>query len=62
MILLIFLFFGAFFIISSNNLHLSDKTEAEKFVYEYSTWVSKLFENGASIAGYAVKSDWLPQT
>jgi hypothetical protein len=61
MILLMFLFFGAFFIISNQNLHLSDKQDSLEFGQEYYNWASKLFDNGKSIIGHAINSDWIPE-
>jgi hypothetical protein len=60
MVLLMFLFFGAFFIISNQNLHLNNEQESAKFWNSYYTWASKLFDNGKSVVGYVVKSDWMP--
>jgi len=61
MILLMFLFFGAFFIISNQNLHLSDEQDSVKFGQAYYNWASKLFDNGKSVMGYVVKSNWMPE-
>lgn len=60
MFLIIFLLVGAFFIISQNNLALSQQGNFQKFVGLYSTWFGKLAGNGVNIAGYVVKMNWLP--
>ena len=60
--LMMFLFLGAFFIISNENLHLAKKTEFIKFGNGYYSWIGGLFGNTVSVIGYAVKSDWLPSS
>jgi len=60
MILLMFLFFGAFFIINNNNLHLNEKNQQDKFWHEYYNWASELFDNGKSVVGYVINSNWIP--
>lgn len=62
MILVLFLFLGAFFIISNENLHLSNKIEAKTFASLYYNWFFDLFSNAHGIAGYAIKSEWLPSS
>lgn len=62
MILAIFLFLGAFFIVSNENLHLSNKAEAKTFGSLYYNWFLDLFSNVHGVVGYAVKSEWLPDS
>ncbi|MEK6893016.1 MAG: hypothetical protein AABX07_02330 [Nanoarchaeota archaeon] len=59
-ILLIFLFFGAFFIVSNENLYLKKHDDFSKFYSLYYNWISNIFSNAKSISGYIVKFDWLP--
>lgn len=59
-IVILFLLFGAFFIISNGNLHLSDKKEAMQFGRVYYSWFGSLFSSVKNTVGYAVKSEWLP--
>ena len=62
-IIAIIMFFciGAFFIISNNNLALKDENQFKQFSAQYYDWMSKLFDNGKSLSGYIIKSDWLPE-
>ncbi len=61
-VLLVIMFFliGAFFIISENNLALSKPGNSDKVIELYSDWLSHIFDNSRSLAGYVVKMDWLP--
>ncbi len=61
-ILVLFLLLGAFFIISNENLHLANKSEAMQFGRVYYSWFGDLFLNAGNVAGYAVKSEWLPSS
>ena len=55
-----FLFLGAFFIISENNIDLKQDTEVRKFGGFYYEWIVSLFDNSKQIAGYVIKAEWLP--
>jgi len=55
-----FLFIGALFIVSTQNLHLSDKAELDTFIGLYNGWLSGIFDNFKYISSYVVKSEWLP--
>ena len=59
-ILLIFLILGALFIIGNENLALKDRENFDKFTDLYYDWLSTLFENGKTITGYIIDSEWLP--
>lgn len=59
-IALIFLLFGAFFIVSNENLHLSDKDDLSRFAGLYYDWFGGLFKNLGKITGYIGKISWLP--
>jgi len=60
MFILIFLFIGAFFIISNENLKLNDKEDLNMFFKMYSGWFDQLLGNSKTAAGYVVKMEWLP--
>jgi len=57
---MIFLFIGAFFIISNENLKMNSKENILYFFKEYSTWINKLFNNTKVVVGYVIKMYWLP--
>jgi hypothetical protein len=59
-ILIKFLFIGALFIVSNNNLYLSNSQDMSTFTELYYNWVDGLFDNTKQLAGYVVKSEWLP--
>ncbi len=61
MLIVIFFLIGAFFIISQENLHISDSTELNKFNTAYVSWLEDLSENFKQVTGYVVKMDWLPE-
>lgn len=58
--ILIFLFLGAMFIISNENIHLKNSEGLSKFTVEYSNWLNNLFENTKTVTGYVAKLEWLP--
>ncbi len=57
-----FLFIGALFIVSNNNLHLINLEERNVFYSYFYSWLSGLFDSVGQITGYVTKSQWLPQT
>lgn len=57
-----FLFLGALFIISNNNLALLDSQNREQFYDMYSSWLSQIFNNALALTSYVVKFEWLPGT
>ena len=61
MLIVMFLFIGAFFIISQNNLSLNTHENINKFVSDYTGWLGNLFENAGALTGYVIKMKWLPQ-
>jgi len=62
LIILKVLFIGALLIISNGELALSEQDNLEIFVNEYGFWVSELFDNGVTVVGYVVNTEWLPET
>jgi len=61
MFIVIFFLVGAFFLISENNLQLQKEGNFQRFSGLYFSWISHIFDNGKSVAGYVVKMDWLPE-
>ncbi len=59
--ILIFLLFGAFFIISENNLRLNSGDNLQEFFKLYISWIEGLIENTSSITGNVIKTQWLPE-
>ena len=57
-----FLFIGALFIISNNNLHLADIHERDVFYNSFYSWITGLLGHATQITGYVTKSEWLPQS
>ncbi len=55
-----FVFIGALFIISNNNLHLGDSYERGVFIESFLSWISELYDKTFEITGYVVNSEWLP--
>lgn len=56
-----FLLFGAFFVISNNNLNMNDSLNREKFIGLYTQWAENVFSNLKEISAYVVKADWFPK-
>ncbi len=61
MFLLIFLFFGAFFIVSNNNLKLNTKENVSLFFSSYFSWFDDLTQNTKTLMGSVVRMDWFPK-
>jgi len=59
--ILLFLFLGAFLIVSSENLTLSKKDDFSKFYSSYYSWLSGLASNLKTSTAYVVKLDWFPE-
>ena len=59
-IILKFLFIGALFIISNENLALHNPDSREIFYQHYFSWLSTIFDHAKQITGYVVNSGWLP--
>ena len=55
-----FLFLGAFFIISEDNIDLKQDSGVKDFGNLYYEWIVSLFDNSKQIAGYVIKAEWLP--
>ena len=61
LIILKVFFIGGLLIISNGELALSEPENIEIFMNEYAVWVSGLFENGITVLGYVVNTEWLPE-
>ena len=59
--IIFFLFFGAFFIISEQNIKLNSIKNIEIFFDYYLSWIYGLIDNGKTVSGYVVKMEWLPK-
>lgn len=58
--IMLFLFIGAFFIISNEEIALDSSENVNLFFSEYGEWIDSLFGNGKVVVGYVVKMEWLP--
>ena len=58
--IILFLFVGAFFIISNENIALNSPENIDLFFSEYGGWIDGLFANGKTVVGYVAKMEWLP--
>lgn len=54
------LFLGALFIISNQQLYLSDSNDFQEFTEDYGNWLSNIFDYGKEITGFVIRSNWLP--
>ena len=61
MFIVMFLLIGAFFIISNNNLALSQEGNLPKFFLMYKSWIFSITDNLLKTTGYMIKMDWLPK-
>jgi len=61
MFIVMFLFIGIFFIVSNENLKLSEKGNVDKLVSLSIGWIGEVFENTKSISGEIINLDWLPK-
>ena len=61
MLIIMFLFIGAFFIVSQNNLSLNNSENIDKFTETYIDWINNFTGKIVGGVGYAVKLEWLPE-
>ncbi len=61
MILIKVFVIGALLIISNENLAMRDAANRERFIGEYTMWLSQLFDHGVVVVGYVVGNEWLPE-
>ena len=60
MLLAMFLLFGLFFIVSNDNLHLNNSDHRAQLGESYYNWIGGIFDHGAEITSYVIKSGWIP--
>lgn len=60
LIVLLFLFVSALVIISNDDLHLKNKSEAVEFSRLYYSWILSMGSNVIKTTGYIIKFEWLP--
>lgn len=60
LILIKFFLISALFIISNENLHLSDPTERGTFLDAYNAWLGKIFNQSKEIINSIIDLKWLP--
>ena len=58
--IIFFLMFGAFFIISQQNIQLNSVDNIGLFFEYYFSWIDSLVNNAGVVTGYVVDMDWLP--
>jgi len=56
-----FIFIGALFIVSNQNLHLKNPEELSQFIDLFVAWLSTILSHASKITGYVANSEWLPQ-
>jgi len=55
-----FLFIGALYIISNQNIHVLDPGQMSFFLDSYSLWLASLFTSAQGMTGYLSKVEWFP--
>ena len=58
--IIFFLMFGAFFIISQQNIQLNSVDNIGLFFEYYFSWIDSLVNNAGVVTGYVVDMNWLP--
>jgi hypothetical protein len=53
--IILFLLFGAFLIISNENINLNSKENINYFLKEYNQWLDKQVDNSSRFIGYVIK-------
>lgn len=59
-ILIKFIFIGALFIVSNQNLYLNNTEDLKTFSELYLSWFGQLYTHIGRITGYVIDSEWLP--
>ena len=60
MVLVMFLLFGLFFIVSNQGLKLGVEEDRVALGRAYYSWAENLFDGGVEVTGYVVNSEWIP--
>ncbi|MBI2452155.1 hypothetical protein HYV50_03700 [Candidatus Pacearchaeota archaeon] len=55
-----FLFIGALFIVTNENLYLKNPADREIFFNLFYSWFSQLSSHLTKITGFVTNSEWLP--
>lgn len=55
------LILGALFIVSNEELHLSEEGNMAIFGEMYFQWLGSLIDSGKSITGFVIDVEWLPR-
>jgi hypothetical protein len=58
--IVLFLLFGAFLIISNENIRLNNKESINYFLSQYNRWLNKQVDNSSKLIGYVIH-DIFPQ-
>jgi len=61
MFIIMFLFLGAFLIVSNNNLKLNTKENIDLFFSSYFHWFDELTQNTKTLVGNVIKMNWFPE-
>ena len=56
------LLLGALFIISNNELYLSDSVDRADFYEQYFSWLNTIFSQSVDLTAYVIKFEWLPES
>ncbi len=59
-LLVVFLLFGAFFIISEKKLYITNRDDLSALKTGYAEWLFSAFKGAVGFAGQAVRMEWLP--
>jgi len=59
-LILVFMFFGAFFIVSNHNLNLNEKENRIEFARAYYSWLVDMAGSVKSVTGAAIRAEWVP--
>lgn len=60
-VILKFLFIGALFLVTNENLYLSNPQDRQVFFDLFYSWLANLFNHAVQLTGYVTESEWLPQ-
>ena len=56
-----FIFIGALFIVSNQNLHLLEFDDRQEFYDYFGNWMEGIYDHSLEITGYVLNSEWLPE-
>ena len=61
MAIVMFFFIAALFIISNQNINLTNQESRQEFNEAYMTWLGGIFNKGGEITAFVINSEWLPE-